>query len=71
MFNVFSFPPGDYVGTLNLITSVPSPSILTLQGYTYVFLFLLQNIDCGEHKKNEQKKNVKNVRTYKMSKFLS
>ena len=32
MFYVFSFPPGVYVavGTLNLIASIPGPSILTL-----------------------------------------
>ena len=30
MFYVFSFPPGVYVGTLNLIASTPGCSILTL-----------------------------------------
>ena len=30
VFDVFSFPPGVYVGTLNLIASIPGPSILTL-----------------------------------------
>ena len=30
MFYVFSFPPTVYVGTLNLIASIPGPSILTL-----------------------------------------
>ena len=30
MFYVFSFPPGVYVGTLNLIASIPGLSILTL-----------------------------------------
>ena len=30
---LFSFPPGVYVGTLNLIASIPGPSILTF----YVF----------------------------------
>ena len=30
VFYVFSFPAGVYVGTLNLISSVPGPSILTL-----------------------------------------
>ena len=30
VFYVFSFPPGVYVGTLNLIASIPGPSILTL-----------------------------------------
>ena len=29
-FYVFSFPPGVYVGTLDLIASIPGPSILTL-----------------------------------------
>ena len=29
VFNVFSFPPAVYVGTLNLIVSIPGPSILT------------------------------------------
>ena len=31
VFYVFSLPPGVYVGTLNLIASIPGPSILTLQ----------------------------------------
>ena len=30
MFYAFSFPPGVYVGALNLIASIPGPSILTL-----------------------------------------
>ena len=30
VFYVFSFPPAVYVGTLNLIASIPGPSILTL-----------------------------------------
>ena len=30
VFYVFSFPVGVYVGTLNLIASIPGPSILTL-----------------------------------------
>ena len=30
VFCVFSFLPGVYVGTLNLIASIPGPSILTL-----------------------------------------
>ena len=30
MLYVFSFPPGVHVGTLNLIASIPDPSILTL-----------------------------------------
>ena len=30
VFYVFSFPPGVFVGTLNLIASMPDPSILTL-----------------------------------------
>ena len=29
VFYVFSFPPTVYVGTLNLIASIPGPSILT------------------------------------------
>ena len=29
VFYVFSIPPGVYVGTLNLIASIPGPSILT------------------------------------------
>ena len=29
---VFSFPPGVYVGTLNLIASIPSPSIFISNG---------------------------------------
>ena len=35
MFYVFSFPPGVYVGTLNLIASIPGLSILIL----YVFVY--------------------------------
>ena len=30
VFYVFSFPRGVHVGTLNLIASIPDPSILTL-----------------------------------------
>ena len=33
MFYVFCFPPGVYVGTLNLIASIPGPSILTFIQY--------------------------------------
>ena len=29
VFDVFSFPAGVYIGTLNLIASIPDPSILT------------------------------------------
>ena len=29
VFCVFSFPPAVYVGTINLIASIPGPSILT------------------------------------------
>ena len=55
MFYVFSFPPAVYVGTLDLIASIPGPSILTYiivkLGYTGVYtcflLFVIQNIDCG------------------------
>ena len=36
----FSFPPGVYVGTLNLIASIPGPSILTL-------FYLKKEIDYG------------------------
>ena len=32
LFYVLSFPAGVYVGTLNLIVSIPDPSILTLDG---------------------------------------
>ena len=31
MCYVFSYPPGVHVGTLNLIASIPGPSILTLK----------------------------------------
>ena len=31
VFYVFSFPPAVYVRTLNLIASIPGPSILTLE----------------------------------------
>ena len=30
VFHVFSFPPGVYVGTLNLVASIPGPSIFIL-----------------------------------------
>ena len=30
VFNLFSLTPGVYVGTLNLIASIPGPSVLTL-----------------------------------------
>ena len=41
---VFSFPTGVYVGTLNLIASIPGPSILTsLKLYMY-FLLIAFNI---------------------------
>ena len=30
MFDGFTFPPGVYVGTLNLTALIPGPSILTL-----------------------------------------
>ena len=30
LFYVFSFPPGVYVGTLNLIALIPGSSVLTL-----------------------------------------
>ena len=33
VFYVFSFPPAVYVGTLNLIASIPGPFILTLLFY--------------------------------------
>ena len=36
MFYAFSFPPVVYVGTLNLIASIPDPSILTLNLTTWV-----------------------------------
>ena len=37
VFYVFSFPPTVYVGTLNLIASIPGPSILTLHVWSYDF----------------------------------
>ena len=43
MFNVFSFPPGVYVGTLKLIASIPDPSILTL--YTERKIYSTQRAD--------------------------
>ena len=33
LFSVFSFPPGVYVGALNLIASIPGPYILTLNAF--------------------------------------
>ena len=41
MFYVFSFPPGAYVETFDLIALIPGPSILTLQGK------LLNTRSCG------------------------
>ena len=38
MFYVF-FPPGVYVGTLNLIASIPDPCILTLP-----FVFIISQL---------------------------
>ena len=37
MFYVFSFPPAVCVGTLNLIASIPGPSILTLDSIFVLF----------------------------------
>ena len=36
-FFFFYFPAGVYVGTLNLITSIPDPSILTLYIFFLIF----------------------------------
>ena len=36
---LFSFPAGVYVGTLNLIASIPDPSILTLYELRSIFMF--------------------------------
>ena len=38
VFYVFSFPPVVYVGTLNLIASIPGPSILTLLFHIWQFI---------------------------------
>ena len=35
VFYVFSFPAGVYVGTLNLIASIPDPHILTIHIYNH------------------------------------
>ena len=41
---VYLFPPGVYVGTLNLITSIPGPSILTSYGvYILQLIGLLES----------------------------
>ena len=50
MFYVFSFPPGVYVGTLNLIASIPGSSMLTMLkmvafGFIHPLLALLANIE--------------------------
>ena len=37
VYYVFSFPSGVYVGTLNLIASIPGPSIFTL--------FIMDNVN--------------------------
>ena len=45
MFYVFSFPPTVYVGTLNLIASIPGPSILTFHTYQMAMsIFILRDI---------------------------
>ena len=46
MLCVFSFPPAVYVGTLDLIASIPDPSILTE-------LFLIQNTKKQRNKQNK------------------
>ena len=35
VFYLFSVPDGVYVGTLNLMASIPDPSILTLYYYNF------------------------------------
>ena len=40
MFYVFSFLPGVYVGTLNLIASIPGSSVLTFLDITIARLFV-------------------------------
>ena len=39
VFYVFSFPVGVYVGTLNLIASIPDPSILTFNKTKWMDIF--------------------------------
>ena len=41
MFYVFSFPAGVYVGTLNLIASIPDSSIPTFHNWKYMEHLLL------------------------------
>ena len=45
VFYVFSFPPGVYVGTLNLIESIPGPFILTFYDGPGVKLYILVGWD--------------------------
>ena len=53
MFYIFSFPPGIYVWAFNLILSIPSPFILTLQIFGPHYLLTMsvqkqQNNDASE-----------------------
>ena len=41
VFYVFSFPAGVYVGTLNLIVSIPDPCILTLYFWANFYVLLI------------------------------
>ena len=41
MCYTFSFPPGVYVGTFNLIASIPGPSFLTLQFFGPHYLLIM------------------------------
>ena len=66
MFYVFSFQSAVYIGTLNLIESIPGPSILTLQikKNLYIKWVRLRNEDNHyslQKKKKKKKKKNKNV----------
>ena len=43
LFYVFSFPAGVYVGTLNLIASIPDPSILNFMKVSGVVVMRLRS----------------------------
>ena len=44
MFYAFAFPPGVYVGTLNLIASVSGLSILTCHTHSLGVIVLKKNV---------------------------
>ena len=67
MFYVFSFPPGVYVGTFNLIVSIPGPSILTLNIFQNEMMSFIQQYSINEdliseiEKLQEENKRLKRI----------